>query len=626
MSRRMSVCGRHKCLTKEVVVNTTIRLSMAQALLRFLSQQYISIDSQEHAFVKGVFGIFGHGNVTGLGEALQYANCGLPFIRANNEQGMVHAATAFAKQSRRLAIYACTSSIGPGATNMITGAATATANRIPVLLLPGDVFACRQPDPVLQQIENPSDYTATANDAFRAVSRYWDRINRPEQLMSACLQAMRVLTDPVDTGAVTLCLPQDVQAEVYNYPESFFQKRVWRIERRKPDSDQIHFLVEQIKQAKRPLIIAGGGVRYSLAEQRLQNFSNKHGIPVAETQAAKSSMPSTHPMSVGGVGVTGTKVANTCLRQADLIIALGTRLQDFTTHSKWKFANHAQLVSINVSRMDAMKCDASIITADVAMALDELSLGLEDHQSSLMFQHWLAQQKAEWDDEVDRLYRALPHNGNSQLNILGAINQQMTKDDVVVCAAGSLPGDLHRLWRCQSPGDYHVEYAYSCMGYEVSGGLGVKMANPHGEVFVVVGDGSFLMLHSELLTSLQEGIKIIVVVLDNSGFQCIKNLQISQGAESFGNERKKSVDFTSYAAALGVKAWCADDCRDLQDKLKLARLVDQSVLIEMKVLPTSMSSSYDAWWRVDVTEVSNQPAVAKAALQQQEKIADSLMY
>ncbi|MDF1760249.1 MAG: 3D-(3,5/4)-trihydroxycyclohexane-1,2-dione acylhydrolase (decyclizing) [Coxiellaceae bacterium] len=604
----------------------TVRLSMAQALLRFLSQQYIAIDEQEHNFVKGVFGIFGHGNVTGLGEALQYAHHGLPFIRANNEQGMVHAATAFAKQSRRLAIYTCTSSIGPGATNMITGAATATANRIPVLLLPGDVFACRQPDPVLQQIENPSDYTETVNDAFKPVSRYWDRINRPEQLMTACLNAMRVLTDPVDTGAVTLCLPQDVQAEVFEYPESFFAKRVWRIERRQPDEKVLADAVSLLKTAKNPLIIAGGGVRYSLAEQALQAFADQHKIPVAETQAGKSSMPWDHVMSVGGVGVTGTLAANTVCQQADVIIALGTRLQDFTTQSKWQFGDQAKIIAINVSRQDGLKSDALCLTADAQCGLSALSQQLADYTTPPAYQSEVAALKKNWNDEVDRLYTIRPEQSNSQLNILGVLNQQMQTNDVVVCAAGSLPGDLHRLWRCQQPGDYHVEYAYSCMGYEVSGGLGVKLAQVDGEVFVVVGDGSFLMLHSELLTSIQEKIKINIIVLDNSGFQCIKNLQVSQGADSFGNERYAPVDFEQYARALGVNAWQAEDCDQLQELLQHARSSDKSTLITMNVLPDSMSNGYESWWRVDVSEVSNQSRVVAAHQSQQQKLSDIKMY
>ncbi|MDF1797257.1 MAG: 3D-(3,5/4)-trihydroxycyclohexane-1,2-dione acylhydrolase (decyclizing) [Coxiellaceae bacterium] len=604
----------------------TIRLSMAQALLRFLSQQYITIDNQEHNFVKGLFGIFGHGNVTGLGEALQYAHHNLPFIRANNEQGMVHAATAFAKQSRRLAIYACTSSIGPGATNMITGAATATANRIPVLLLPGDVFACRQPDPVLQQIENPSDYTETVNDAFKPVSRYWDRINRPEQLMTACLNAMRVLTDPVDTGAVTLCLPQDVQAEVFDYPESFFVKRVWRVERRQADELMLAAAVTLLKDAKKPLIIAGGGVRYSLAEQELQAFADKYKIPVAETQAGKSCMSWDHAMSVGGVGVTGTLAANTVCQQADVIIAIGTRLQDFTTQSKWHFGEQAKMIAINVSRQDGLKSDALCITADAQLAISALSDQLTDYITPPAYQSEVAALKKNWNDEVDRLYTIRPKQGNSQLNILGVLNQQMQKDDVIVCAAGSLPGDLHRLWRCQQPGDYHLEYAYSCMGYEVSGGLGVKLAQPDGEVFIVVGDGSFLMLHSELLTSIQEGVKINVIVLDNGGFQCIKNLQVSQGADSFGNERHVPVDFEQYGRALGLNAWQADDCDALQDLLPHVRSSKQSTLIAMNVLPDSMSSGYESWWRVDVSEISNQTRVVEAHQAQQEKLAEIKMY
>lgn len=618
----------------------TIKLSMAQALLKFLSQQYIAIDDIEQPFVHGILGIFGHGNVTGLGEALQFSRSGLKFIRANNEQSMVHTATAFAKQKNRLGIFACTSSIGPGATNMITAAATATANRIPVLLLPGDTFACRQPDPVLQQIESPDDYTVTANDCFKPVSRYWDKVSRPEQLMTACLNAFRVLTDPVDTGAVTLSLPQDVQAEAYDYPSYFFDKRVWRINRREVDSHTLDNVLELIKQAKRPLIIAGGGVHYSLAAKTLAKFANQLGIPVAETQAGKSVMTWDDDMCLGGIGVTGTSASNTLLRQADLIIAIGTRLQDFTTISKFNFLNDdAKLVHINVSRFDGLKMDAMHLQADAKQALTSLRKGLENYKTSEDYQNEIAKQKQNWNQEVDRLYALTSEQGNTQTNILGTLNNFISKDDVIICAAGSLPGDLHRVWRSKQIKDYHMEYGYSCMGYEVAGGLGIKMAHDTGEVYILVGDGSFLMLHTALLTSLQEGLKINIILLDNYGYQCIKNLQISQGGNSFGNERryrdKKSqqldgdiipVDFCQYAQALGANTYFANNVNELEKALADAKSSNRSTLIEIKTLPGTMTDGYDAWWRVGISSESKQQAVVDAHHEMQKNIDKSRAY
>lgn len=607
----------------------TVRLSMAQALLRFLDQQYIDLDGVTHKFVQGVFGIFGHGNVTGIGEALQYGDHALPFIRANNEQGMVHAATAFARQRKRLSIYACTSSIGPGATNMITGAAVATTNRIPVLLLPGDVFACRQPDPVLQQLENPGDYSETVNDAFKPVSRYWDRINRPEQLMSACLNAMRVLTDPVDTGAVTLCLPQDVQVQCFDYPVSFFERRVWRIERRAAAPGLIDELIGLLQQAKHPLVIAGGGVRYALAEPELKQFCESTGIAVAMTQAAKSCLADSHSLCLGGVGVTGSLCANAALQRADLIVAVGTRLQDFTTFSKWKFGNQAQLVSINVSRFDNHKQGGLAITADAKLALSALNQRLRSQVTSPNYRQGIEHDKAQWQQEINALMTRSFSRGLNQCEVLQRLNQQMRADDVVVCAAGSLPGDLHRLWRSQRSGDYHVEYAFSCMGYEVSGGLGVKMAEPGAEVFVVVGDGSYLMLHSELLTSLHLGIKITVVLMDNFGFQCIRNLQTSHGAKSFGNERparNAAVDFVAYAQALGAAVRSVDRIEDLGEALQWSRSNEQSTVIALTVDPQSMSPGYLSWWRVDDAASSNCANVTHAYQENQQQIEHVKLY
>ncbi len=430
-----------------------IRLTMAQALLRFLDAQYVELDGTEHKFVHGVMGIFGHGNVTGIGEALEYGGTGLRYIQGHNEQGLVHAATAFAKQKNRLGIYACTSSIGPGATNMITGAAAATVNRIPVLLLPGDTFADRQPDPVLQQIETPWDYTINANSAFKPVSRYWDRIERPEQLMVAGLNAMRVLTDPVETGAVTLCLPQDTQAEAYDYPESFFAKRIWHLDRRPLHSRQLKEAVALLSQAEKPLIIAGGGVHYSLATETLREFAKTFRIPVCETQAGKSAMSWKDEMSVGGVGVTGTSAANLLVKDADVVLVVGSRLQDFTTASKQGFAENAKILHLNVSQYDGLKMDSVALQADAKSGLESLHNALQTagYQTSPEYRERIAQLQAEWNAEVDRLYQLTSAEGKVQSVSVGALNEFMAPEDVILCAAGSLPGDLHRLWRSELP-------------------------------------------------------------------------------------------------------------------------------------------------------------------------------
>ena len=605
---------------------STVHLTMAQALLRFLVNQHIEIDGISQRFVTGIIGIFGHGNVTGLGEALEYGDSGLTFMQGHNEQGMVHMATAYAKQKNRLAIFGCTTSIGPGATNMVTAAATATANRIPVLLLPGDIFACRQPDPVLQQIEDPTHYALSANDCLRPVSRYWDRITRPEQLMTACLNALRVLTDPVDTGAVTLCLPQDVQAEAYDYPTAFFDKRTWYLDRRDLSDRAVEVAVAAIKAAKQPLIIAGGGVHYSLACDSLSIFADKFGIPVAVTQAGKSALPWTHQMNVGGLGVTGTKVANKLAAQADLILAVGTRLQDFTTASKSAFQHpKVKILQLNVSALDGYKMGATLLQADAKLGLQAIHERLGSHSTDNRYQRQIAQWYQEWQQEVDRLYTTGIDDGNSQTNVLGVLNGFVSEQDVVVSAAGSLPGDLHRLWRSKTPKDYHLEYAYSCMGYEVAAGLGVKIAHPHGEVYVLVGDGSYLMLHSELFTSIQEGYKITIILLNNQGYQCIKGLQQSQGSRGFGNEfryRNKAshrlegetlcIDFVQYARALGATAMLANNVTELKQALHEAKRSPASTLIEIPVNANSMSEAYDSWWRVAVAEVSTADAVKQA--------------
>ena len=619
----------------------TIRLTMAQALLRFLDAQYVELDGAEHKFVQGVMGIFGHGNVTGLGEALEYGGTDLRYIQGNNEQGLVHAATAYAKQKNRLGIFACTSSIGPGATNMITGAATATVNRIPVLLLPGDVFASRQPDPVLQQIETPWDHTINANNAFKPVSRYWDRIERPDQLMIAGLNAMRVLTDPVETGAVTLCLPQDTQAEAFDYPESFFGKKVWHLDRLALHPRALKEAVSILSSAQKPLIVAGGGVHYSQAAETLRGFAETFGIPVSETQAGKSAMSWKDPMSVGAVGVTGTSAANLLAKAADVVLVVGSRLQDFTTASKQIFASDVKLLHLNVSKFDGLKMDSIMLQADAKSGLESLSEELRKakFQTSTEYRGCVSQLQSEWNAEVDRLYNLTSEEGNVQTSIVGTLNEFMAPEDIVLCAAGSLPGDLHRLWRSEIPKTYHMEYGYSCMGYEVAGGLGAKMAMEKGEVYIIVGDGSYLMLHSEILTALKEHVKINIVLLDNSGYQCIKNLQIAHGSAGFGNEfrfREEStgrltgdftaVDFKKYAEALGVKAFYAEDADQLSCSLEKARSETVSTLIEVKVLPGTMTGGYHSWWRVGVPEVSNCKATQESHLEMAREISKARAY
>ncbi|MFD0958241.1 3D-(3,5/4)-trihydroxycyclohexane-1,2-dione acylhydrolase (decyclizing) [Paenibacillus chungangensis] len=613
----------------------TIRLTMAQALVKFLDQQFVSLDGQEHKFVEGIMGIFGHGNVTGIGEALEQDPGELTFIQGKNEQGMVHAATAYAKQKNRLGIYACTSSIGPGALNMATAAATATVNRIPVLLLPGDIFVDRQPDPVLQQMEVPSDYTISANDAFKPLSRYWDRISRPEQLMSACTQAMRVLTDPVETGAVTLCLPQDVQSEAYDYPVSFFQRRVHYIERRPVAASALQRAVQLIKRKRKPLIIAGGGVHYALATEELKRFAERFQIPVVETQAGKSALPWDHPLNMGGVGVTGSLAGNRLAQEADLIITVGTRLADFPTGSKSMFQHpNIELLNINISSFDAIKMNGHQLVGDAREALNALQSELQDGEETYYEPSRLQQLKKEWDQEVDRLYAIERTDGLAQTTVVGAVNETIDERDVIVCAAGSLPGDLHRLWRSKQPKTYHMEYGFSCMGYEVSGAFGVKLAEPDREVYAIVGDGSFLMLHSELLTSVQERKKMNVILLDNNGFQCIHNLQRAHGSNGFGNEfryRDNStgklngehvqVDFAGYARSLGVTVFTAGSIDELKEAIQAARKEEGSTLIEVKVLAGTNTEGYDSWWRVDTAAVSKSGSVKQAYEANQEQLA-----
>ncbi|TVY08469.1 3D-(3,5/4)-trihydroxycyclohexane-1,2-dione acylhydrolase (decyclizing) [Paenibacillus cremeus] len=621
---------------------TTIRLTMAQALLQFLNNQYIEIDGVEHKCFKGVMGIFGHGNVTGLGQALEQYKDEIHFIQGKNEQGMAHAAIAYAKQKNRLEMFACTSSIGPGALNMVTAAGVATVNRIPLLLLPGDIFASRQPDPVLQQVEYPMDYTMTANDAFKPVSKYWDRINRPEQLMTAAINAMRVLTDPAETGAVTLCLPQDVQCEAYDYPESFLAKRVHHLDRKPVATAALSRVTELLRGKKRPLLIAGGGVHYSLATEEVKQFAEEFNIPVVETQAGKSAISWKHPLGFGGVGVTGTFPANRLAAEADVIIAVGTRLQDFSTASKTAFRNpDVEFININVSQLDAYKMDGASLVADAKEAITALSVALKQAggYTTAYTAEELGALKQEWDAEVDRLYSIEAEQGLAQTRVLGEINGFIGERDVIVCAAGSMPGDLHRVWRVTQPKTYHLEYGFSCMGYEVSGAFGVSLAEPDRVVYALVGDGSYLMLHSELVTSLQEGSKMTVLLLDNHGFQCIHNLQRGHGSEGFGNEFRSRaeatnqlsggfmpIDFAAHARSMGAKAYTVHTVAELQEALAKAKQETVTTLIDIKVLPGTNTDGYDSWWHVGVAAVAESDKVNRSYEQLQSKLRTAKPY
>ncbi|NWK68893.1 3D-(3,5/4)-trihydroxycyclohexane-1,2-dione acylhydrolase (decyclizing) [Bacillus paramycoides] len=628
----------------------TVRMTTAQALVKFLNEQYVEFDGEQQKFIKGIFTIFGHGNVVGLGQALEEDAGELEVYQGRNEQGMANAAMAFAKQKHRKQIMACTSSVGPGSANMITSAATASANNIPVLLLPGDVFATRQPDPVLQQIEQTHDLSISTNDAFRAVSKYWDRINRPEQLMTAMIQAMRVLTNSADTGAVTICLPQDVQGEAWDFPSYFFQKRVHRIERRLPTKASLADAVEMIKRKKKPVMICGGGVRYAEAAEELKQFAETFHIPFGETQAGKSAIESSHSYNLGGIGVTGNLAANTIAKEADLVIGIGTRFTDFTTASKQLFQNEeVEFLNINISEFHANKLDAMKVIADAKEALLALIDELQAIEYRSSYTVEIADAKEAWETELTRLHNIrftgrdftpeveghFDENLNeyvdalgtqlTQTAVIGQINTLLDEDAIIVGAAGSLPGDLQRMWASRKPNTYHMEYGYSCMGYEVAGALGAKLAEPSKEVYAMVGDGSYQMLHSELVTSLQENKKINVLLFDNSGFGCINNLQMGNGMGSFGTEfryrnqetRKLNgaimkIDFAASAAGYGVKTYRVTSIEQLQEALKDAKKQTISTLIDIKVLPKTMTDGYESWWHVGVAEVSNSQSVQAA--------------
>ncbi len=628
----------------------TQKMTMAQALVRFLNQQYINVDGEELPFVCGVFTIFGHGNVVGLGQALEQEPGHLRIYQGCNEQGMAHIATGFSRQKKRRQIFAVTSSVGPGAANMVTAAATATANRIPLLLLPGDTFACRQPDPVLQQVEQYWDGTISTNDCFRPVSRYWDRISRPEQLMAAMIQAMRVLTDPADTGAVTVCLPQDVQGEVWDYPDYFFQKRVHHLERRPASLSRIQDAVELIKRKKKPLLICGGGVRYSGAHEAFRQFAETFNIPFAETQAGKSAIVAAHPLNCGGIGTTGGLAANLLAKDADLIIGVGTRFTDFTTASKSLFQNpQAEFLTINVAEFDAYKLDAVAVISDAREGLSAMTQALAKTGWHSGWQQEVAQAKSVWQEELSRLFSIQYQAGDrpeiadhldeklneysdtlqttlAQTRVLGLMDQYLEDNAIIVGAAGSLPGDLQRLWQPKEPDTYHLEYGYSCMGYEIAAALGAKIACPNQPVYAMVGDGSYMMLHSELQTAIQENIKIIVLLFDNAGFGCINNLQMSQGMGSFVTENRYRnqqsgrldgalvpVDFAKNAESYGCKSYRVHNEQQLITALQDARKQPCATLIDIKVLPKTMTHDYESWWRTGTAQVADNPAITTAA-------------
>jgi 3D-(3,5/4)-trihydroxycyclohexane-1,2-dione acylhydrolase (decyclizing) len=603
-----------------------VRLTAAQALVRFLAAQYVERDGVEHRFFGGCFGIFGHGNVAGIGEALYESPELLTYHQARSEQGMVHTAVGYARQLNRLGAVACTTSIGPGATNLVTGAALATVNRLPVLLLPGDVFASRRPDPVLQQLELPWAGDASVNECLRPVSRYFDRIWRPEQVVSAALQAMRVLVNQAETGAVTLAFPQDVQTEAFDVPEGFLRKRVWPIPRPLPDEAALARAVELIRSARKPLIVAGGGVIYSEATEALRHLCEQTGIPVGETQAGKGSLPYDHPSALGGIGVTGTFAANRIAAEADLVIGVGTRWSDFTTASKTAFRNPGvRFVNVNVADFDAAKHAGVALVGDARATLERLAVLLRGYEVD---RERAARLNREWDAEVSRLY-ALEHEPPAQSAVIGAVNDASRPQDVVVCAAGSMPGDLHKLWRTRDPKGYHVEYGYSCMGYEIAGGLGVKLAAPEREVYVLVGDGSYLMLSSELVTAVQERLKLTIVLVDNRGYSSIGSLSRSLGTDGFGTlYRYRSngslgvdsegstdylpVDLAANAASLGAKVIRARSIDELRAGLEAAKTEEGPVVIAVEVDRYEGVPSYESWWDVAVSEVSEVPTVRDA--------------
>ncbi|WP_375451765.1 3D-(3,5/4)-trihydroxycyclohexane-1,2-dione acylhydrolase (decyclizing) [uncultured Devosia sp.] len=602
------------------MTQTTIRLTMAQAVARFLTMQKTMIDGETVPIFGGVFAIFGHGNVAGVGEALYGIKDTLPTYRAQNEQGMAHAAIAFAKASFRQRFMACTTSIGPGALNMVTAAALAHVNRLPVLLLPGDVFANRLPDPVLQQMEDFGDGTATVNDCFKPVSRYFDRITRPEQIIPALRRAMQVLTDPADCGPVTLSLCQDVQAEAYDYPESFFAEKVWAVRRIMPDADEFADAAAALLQAEKPVIIAGGGVLYSQATGALAAFAEAHGIPVLETQAGKSALPHDHRLNMGSVGVTGTSASNTLAEEADVILAIGTRLQDFTTGSWALFKNdRLKIIGLNVQPFDAHKHQALPLVGDARVGLAALDAALTGWEADASWTARAIAGKTEWLEAAERATATTNAELPSDAQVIGAVQRARGSDGILVCAAGGLPGELHKLWRQGSPGSYHMEYGFSTMGYEIAGGLGVKLARPNKDVIVMVGDGSYMMLNSEIASSIMLGAKLTIVVLDNAGYGCINRLQMATGGANFNNLLKDShhvvlpgIDFAAHAAAMGAMSRKVASIAELETALRDTEETERTTVIVIDTDPLITTDDGGHWWDVAVPEVSDRPQVNAA--------------
>jgi len=599
---------------------STVRLTAAQAVVRYLIAQKVEIEGTRRPLFAGVWAIFGHGNVAGLGEALYGAREQLPTYRAHNEQSMALAAVAFAKASNRRQMMACTSSIGPGAANMVTAAAVAHVNRLPVLLLPGDVFATRAPDPVLQQLEHFGDPTLSVNDCFRPVSRYWDRITRPEQLLSSLPRALQVLTDPADCGPATLSMPQDVQAMAFDYPEELFEERVHRLRRPGTDPHELEVALGTLRSARKPLIVAGGGVHYALAAERLGEFAKAHGLPVAETQAGKGALPWDHPCQMGAIGRTGSSAANTLAAEADVVLAVGTRLQDFTTASRTLFANpERKIVNLNTAAFDAGKHGSLPLVGDALRGLEALEQGLADWRAS---DDWVGRARAlaeEWNQAVDRAMAPSNAELPSDAQVVGAVSRAAGPRDVVVCAAGGLPAELHKLWRASDSRGYHMEYGFSCMGYEIAGGLGVKMADPSREVYVMVGDGSYLMMNSEIATSVMLGQKLVLVILDNRGYACISRLQQECGGAPFNNllrdclqVEEPAIDFAAHARALGADVEKVSGISELEAALGRAKASRRTyaVVIDTDPMPTTQAGG--AWWEVAVPEVSERDQVRAA--------------
>jgi 3D-(3,5/4)-trihydroxycyclohexane-1,2-dione acylhydrolase (decyclizing) len=603
----------------------TTRLTVAQAIVSFLKNQYSERDGKQQRLFEGCLGIFGHGNVAGIGQALEQ-DPGLPYYLFRNEQAMVHTATAFAKASNRLKTLVCTTSIGPGATNMVTGAAVATVNRIPVLLLPGDIFARRNVAPVLQQLESSATQDISVNDCFKPVARYWDRIERPEQILTSLPAAMRVLTSPSETGAVVLSLPQDVQTEAFDFPSEFFQRRIWTIGRTRCDEKFLAQAAEWIRAARKPFIVAGGGVLYSEASHVLGEFASRTGIPVAETQAGKGSLPYDHRQSLGAMGVTGTPGANTLSREADLIIGIGTRYADFTTASQTAFQNpQAKFINVNVCEFDAGKQWALPLVGDARVTLEELSSAVGNTRVDATYSERIDSYRQAWENEVSRIYNLAWGPPISQGEVIGVVNEVSGPRDVVVCAAGSLPGDLHKLWRTRDPKGYHMEYGYSCMGYEIAGGLGVKMADPDREVYVMIGDGSYLMMAQEIVTCVQEGYKINIIMLDNHGFSSIGGLTRVCGNWGMGTEyryRKDGklegeaiqVDFVANAKSLGANAVRANTREEFRKALLEAKASSKTSVVVVETDYSKRVPGYESWWDVPIAEVSDVESVRTARL------------